>query len=516
MRSRRHAQRQLLNRLVISCIATLATSLAAAQQLPDLVTTIVRGSSVYSAPDLFEHYSEYLSEAITAESTRAIAANIAAAYVRDGYSRPSITVDDRMVRAGILAFDVVETRISNIAIDGDVGPYASQLEDLGRQLNGETLLRTEDLQSTVRRMRELTGLNLVASTESDATTPGSYRLRLDTDFRPVSGRIRLSNRGTDEIGPGFLLGQTDFNGLAGGRATLGLVYGTTLNYDEYHGLGLNGGFRPAGKDLRLSGSGFRSRSDPTERPFDRDNRYLRDRLSFAASLPVFDREAGRLTLTTGIRSEDLVITTSGIRLRDERLRFVEIGARFIDTTDRSRQYAVGLELAYGLDALGSGLTALDIANDQRSAAPAILLLDYVRATAINPLWTWRLNALGQYSDDVLTYSERFKIGGDRLGRGFEVAEISGDRGLGARVEVLRRIEALRTGAGPVSAYVTYDLAAAWKNDLPGRESAATAGVGLALAGNRTSGRIEFAKPLTHPDVEGREDLSVFVEFAVTW
>ena len=38
---------------------------------------------------------------------------------------------------------------------------------------------------------------------------------------------------------------------------------------------------------------------------------------------------------------------------------------------------------------------------------------------------------------VLPDSERFKIGGDRLGRGFEVAEIAGDSGIGAKIELRR-------------------------------------------------------------------------------
>jgi hemolysin activation/secretion protein len=80
----------------------------------------------------------------------------------------------------------------------------------------------------------------------------------------------------------------------------------------------------------------------------------------------------------------------------------------------------------------------------------------------------------------------------------------------------RRLPVLDGGFGEVGVYATYDVGAAWKNDRPGRESAATAGLGLMLNGQRTSGRLEFAKPLTHPDIEGREDLSVFLEFALRW
>jgi hemolysin activation/secretion protein len=41
----------------------------------------------------------------------------------------------------------------------------------------------------------------------------------------------------------------------------------------------------------------------------------------------------------------------------------------------------------------------------------------------------RIDALSQQTAYTLPYGERFKIGGDRLGRGFEVAEIAGDQGM---------------------------------------------------------------------------------------
>ena len=78
---------------------------------------------------------------------------------------------------------------------------------------------------------------------------------------------------------------------------------------------------------------------------------------------------------------------------------------------------------------------------------------------------------------VLPDSERFKIGGDRLGRGFEVAEIAGDSGLGAKLELRRDLMNTESFIGRLSAYGFYDIGAAWKQDQPGRESAATAGSG---------------------------------------
>ena len=65
-----------------------------------------------------------------------------------------------------------------------------------------------------------------------------YRLDVDTDFEPVSGSVRISNRGTDEAGPNFVLGQVVANGLLGGETNLGVLFGAATDYDEYHGLGL--------------------------------------------------------------------------------------------------------------------------------------------------------------------------------------------------------------------------------------------------------------------------------------
>jgi hemolysin activation/secretion protein len=112
---------------------------------------------------------------------------------------------------------------------------------------------------------------------------------------------------------------------------------------------------------------------------------------------------------------------------------------------------------------------------------------------------------------VLPDGERYKIGGERLGRGFEVTEIAGDQGLGAKAELRRELSGAGALAGRTSLYGFYDFAAAWKQDEPGRESAATAGVGFAVEYWRLSGFIEVAKPLTHTDVEGDRDAKVFAE-----
>ena len=128
-------------------------------------------------------------------------------------------------------------------------------------------------------------------------------------------------------------------------------------------------------------------------------------------------------------------------------------------------------------------------------------------------WALRFDAFAQTSGYVLPDSERFKIGGDRLGRGFEVAEIAGDRGVGGKLELRRDLRNTESLVGRLSAYGFYDIGAAWKQDQPGRESAATAGLGLAMQGAALTGYLELASPLTGPDIEGKRDASLFAELS---
>ena len=100
-------------------------------------------------------------------------------------------------------------------------------------------------------------------------------------------------------------------------------------------------------------------------------------------------------------------------------------------------------------------------------------LQFTELVRFGQRWSVRLDAFGQQSAYVLPDGERYKIGGERLGRGFEVTEIAGDQGLGAKAELRREMSSAAAAVGKTSLYGFYDFAAAWKQDQPGRESAAT-------------------------------------------
>jgi hemolysin activation/secretion protein len=487
---------------------------SAAAAAPNLTSVVVRGSTVYDAPALFAVYREQLGKPVTAAGARAIVVALLEKYEADGYSRPQAKLDDALLEAGVLRIDIQEPRIAEVRVNGDPGPHFERLETLGTKLRDDVPVTQAEIASTLRQMRALPGLTLQASTARDDPSTNVYRLDLDTQFDRTTGVVRLSNRGTDEAGPVFVLGQVMFNGLLGGRTNLGAVFGSATDYGEYHGLGLLAQVGVGTAGGGLSFNGFRSRSDPHETLVDRDDDYLRDRasISFARPLPGFER--ANLVLAGALDLDDLEILRSGERLRDERLRMLSVSPRWSWRHEQGAQYFVGLDVVKGLDALGSGLTALDLEEDPRRADFTLTRLTFTRLSRFGESWSVRLDALGQQTPHTLPYGERFKIGGERLGRGFEVAEIAGDEGIGAKVEVRRGLDDAPAILRGASLYGFYDIGAAFKNNVPGRESAATAGFGFAVQGRHVSSVVELAKPLTHPDVEGRKELALFAELAL--
>src|SRR6185503_11560157 len=438
---------------------------------PNLVSVVIRGSTVYDAPALFTVYREQLGKPVTAAGARAIALALRSQYEHDGYSPPQIKLDDSLLAAGVLRLDVLEPRITEVRVSGDPGPHLARLESLGARLQSGGPITPTGMATTLRAMRALPGLTLNATTSHDETSTNLYRLDLDTKFERTTGAVRLSNRGTDEAGPNFVLGQFMVNGLLGGQTNVGAAFGAATDYDEYHGLGLLANVGAAGG--RLSFSGFRSRSNPHEPTLDRDDNYLRDRVSMTFARPLPGAEAVATTLTAGLDLDDLEILRADTPLRDERLRMLTVGSRWTWKHGAASQSLATLEVVKGLDGFGSGLAAIDISNDPRRADFTLTRLTYTRLRKVAEHWSVRLDALGQQTAYTLPYGERFKIGGDRLGRGFEVANIAGDQGIGAKVELRRALHGAPPALRGASLYGFYDIGAAWKNDVPGRESAAT-------------------------------------------
>lgn len=498
--------------LAALCIIALSLEItqAAAQgaAAPRLTSTVIRGVTAYEPAELFPLYRDHLGQPIDRARVSAIVTALSDRYQADGYPRPRISIDDELVRLGIVRINVFEARISSVEVRGDAGPYRETVERMAGMLVQRGALRVDVLQDSLARMRRLSGLRVSAATAPDAEIPNAFRLELDTDFRAVTGAVRVSNRGTDDVGPHMATGQVLVNGLARGRLSAGVSFAGAFDYDEYRGLGVVGSAAVGEEGALLSMNAFRSRARPSYTPGRIAEGVVRDVLSLRWNRPL----PGDLSASLALEATDLSIYGLGFELRDERLRMLKVGV-----TRNMRRVGVdqlaSVEIVKGLDALNSGLFAVGIAHDPRRVDFTMLRANWIRVARIAPAWSWRVDALAQQTAYVVPYTERFRVGGVRLGRGFEVASVAGDQGVGAKVELRRDLLAAPPLLGRAALYGFYDIGAVFGNDGTGRASAASAGFGFAVSSERTQSSIELAKPLTRPDVEGSEEARLFFELS---
>jgi hemolysin activation/secretion protein len=478
-----------------------------------LTTVVVTGSTVYDAPRLFGAYRGELGKPITRESARMVSAALGDLYVADGYVKPEIRLDDTLAANGVLRAQLAEARITDVVFEGDDGRHRDALERIAAKLEASMPLRRDDIPEAIRSMRAIAGLSVTATTRRDQVAPNAYQLVVRSDFSPIDGVVRMNNRGTDQAGPNFLLGQVFANGLLGREGKIGLIFAAATDPEEYLGGGLYLDAPLGSRGTRGNALLFRSRSAPNETPVDLVDEYSRDKSTLRVSQPLRQGAELTLTLTGAFETDDLTIDRAGFLVREDRLRIFEGGLRSAWRGAHEMQYSANLALRKGVDALGAGLQANDLSVDERDPAFLVAQLNGSAVRRFAARWTARLDGFAQYSNDVLPDSERFKIGGDRLGRGFEVAEIAGDRGAGAKLDLRRELVNTESFLGRVSAYGFYDFGAAWRRDAPGRDSAATAGSGLAISGASLTGYVEVAAPLTGPDIEGQREASIFAELS---
>ncbi|HET9474435.1 MAG TPA: ShlB/FhaC/HecB family hemolysin secretion/activation protein [Steroidobacteraceae bacterium] len=478
---------------------------------PMLTTVVVNGSTVYGPPQLFSAYRDQLGQPISRDSARAVVDAIIALYERDGYVKPEIALDDSLTGRGVLRVQVHEAQISRVTFEGDTERHRGEFARIANALEQSRPLRREQVPQALRELRQLAGVTVTASTRRDTVVRNAFELVVKAEFSPVDGVVRMNNRGTDQVGPAFMMGQFYLNGV-GSQGKLGLMWAAATDTDEYLGGGLY--FDTAiGAGSRLSTLFFTSHSAPNEAPVNLEDEYDRERATVRLWHPLHQEGTTTFALSVAFDAEDLSIDSEGVEIRDDRLRIIEGGLRASWRGANATQYSTNLLLRKGLDALGAGLQAADLADDPRRVDFLVTQFTASIYRRFATDWSARLDVMSQFSPYVLPDSERFKIGGDRLGRGFEVAEIAGDRGLGGKIELRRDLLNTEGMFGRLSTYGFYDIGAAWKQDLPGRESAATAGLGFALQGAAFIGYCEVAAPLTGPDIEGKNDASVFAELS---
>jgi hemolysin activation/secretion protein len=466
---------------------------------PSFVLRAIRleGARALSEAELAPLWAGLIGATVTLETLEQLAEAISARYRAAGYVLSQALLPAQTIVDGVVRILVVEGFIDRVTIEGGPESGRDALERRFRFVAADRPLALATLERAVLLSRDTLGGGVETVLGPSPVTFGAADLTVRYTPRPYEGFVSVDNRASRLFGRWVARAGITAYDLLGQTERLALSVATSLGGPELRfiegsiaaPLGFTDGTFLDGLRFELGADATSGRPDLRKAglpllavPQDETN--LRARLV----LPVIRTRSENLSLRGGLTWRESSVRTrfAGIDLgtTTDRLLVAEAGATW-DVADR----LFGITLIDFAARQGIATWGAEIGKPGSRAREAFTLLrgSIARVQELGPPeWSLFGELVGQLAGTILPDSERFALGGERLGRGFAPGNTTGDHGFGARLE-LRRLIALGEmgGLAPLmSAYIFGDWGAAIDRDLArdGRrwESLASAGVGARI------------------------------------
>jgi hemolysin activation/secretion protein len=422
-------------------------------------------------------------------------------YRGHGFVLTTVSLD--IDAQGNVRFIVTEGRIVSVKLSQDIGPAGTMVLRFLNHLTEERPVSEQSLERWLLLAQQIPGVSVHAVLQAEAGDPGALTLVAEVAKQSFSGLLTADNRSFTDTGPAEGLAVVDLNSATSlGDQTELSIFHTSGGTDNF-GQASTSAF--IGSDgLRIKLYGGTGRSQP--------GGILRE-INYHSTITVFGGELSYPVLlkrnqsfTVNLRADAIenLIIASGTRSSTDNLRVLRLDGQYawqdlLLGNTRDALNVVNLQESNGLPILGAS-------PDHRPAGVA------GRGDEVTTFWkingsisrtqtlfsplpdatvALRLEAGGQYANEVLPSEEEFYLGGSRFTRGYYSGQVSGDKALYATAELQ-----LNTGYNfsalsqnidlGVQYYGFYDYGETWSNlktDLPHRIASAGGGVRIGLTRN---------------------------------
>jgi len=442
--------------------------------------------------------NRYVGREITAAEIFELARELTALYRNAGYILSQVIVPPQTLSDGRLALRVVEGYIANVRVEGDT-EVAGKLAALGEKIKASRPLKAGDLERYLLIANDLPGVRVRAVLSPSQAGVGAADLTLVASVKKIDGSLSLDNYGSKYLGPWQLSIGAGLNQVFGANDQWRFTGVTTGNTELSYGQ-LSYSQIVNAEGLKLGASASQARTRPGDALKQFDVRGEADTISFSAGYPLLRTRNESLLGRAVLDLRNIITDIGGARAIEEKLRVLRLGMTWAVFDRLDGNNVLDVELSNGL----GGTKQDDILQSRVGADQQFrkLSFDYERFQRLGTSFGVTLGAAGQWTDEPLSSSEQFALGGRRFGRAYEPAELVGDRALAFRMEpaYLGRTDSEWLSACHL--YGFYDLGKVWFNDsAPSANrpplSLASAGFGTRVfSGDRISATLELAKPLT--------------------
>lgn len=460
----------------------------------------IEGSTVYGDGQLQAMAAAYVGREIRGDEIFLLAQALTARYRNDGYFLSLVIVPPQSLGDGTLVLRAIEGYVDRVHVEGDPRLRA-RLQEIGALILAERPLSAQRLERYLLIANDFPGLSL-RSVLSPSQAVGAADLTLIARVREIEGFISYDNYGSRYLGPNQgtlgvtvnqLLGRNDqwrVIGAGTGDSEMGYAQ---ISYAQH--------LNAEGLQFTASTSQARTRPGYTLRSF--DVRGYSDSWTVGLTSPWVRTRNNSLFGRIAYDHSDIRSDILGARSTEDHIRALRggLGWRLHDASGGHNTLDVDYSRGLGGTRESDPLKSRAGADGQFSK----VALDYTRSQPLAGAWSLGLGLAGQWTARrPLLSSEQFALGGRRYGRGYEAAELVGDRGWALRFEPRRSTVTDGYWLRSAQSYLFYDIGEVQRfgtqaAGTKARQSLASGGFGarLLLAGSVTA-QFEAAWPLTKP------------------
>lgn len=415
----------------------------------------------------------FLGRPMTGDTLAELAGSLSRAYSKSNVALYTIAIPEQDFANDVVEVLLTEGRVAQVAINAPRGRHRLLAARAGRMTVEDPLTRaTFERQFTL--MRAIPGLTIEPQF-SDPQNDGALKLAITPKQKRRKITAGFSNRGVDLTGDGQFDLNAEFYGLAGEGDQLTLGLSAASDFKRYR-------YAAAGYQAPLTASGLTFSANAAwleTRPRGFADKGAAKLAGVSLSYPLVRgfRRAVDLSLgVDGINSDNAVL---GNLIATERTRAVRAAAGIVDAREK-RSWSASAAVSQGIDMLGARVIEPYAEKGFRKINGAASVTQ-----AVGKRVSVRFNLSGQYSGDRLPAAERFSVGGEALGRAFDTAFLTADKGAGALGELAVR----PVGGGTFATSELYAFAdRAWIGIAP---RGVDPGIDLAMASAGFGGRIKF-------------------------
>ncbi|HLK25790.1 MAG TPA: POTRA domain-containing protein [Caulobacteraceae bacterium] len=411
-------------------------------------------------------WADLRGKSVSLADLRAIGRRAEAIYAGAGYPFVAVVLGVQEVRNGIVNYDVVEGRISDLTVLGSNLAARRQATAAFQPIVNRSPLPLSDVETAYQLAKLVPGLS-ISGTLRRGSQPGGMDLVIDAQ-RPIEWRtyVNVNNLYADPVGPwGVLFGADYFGPTKYGDEASAQVYtsapvGRQVLVRASYMQRLNA----SGTAVTVSGLWGNANPKGSLSPLAiaEDVTTLRAEVS----QPLLERPNSDLLADLGLEGTNQVTKVfTNIGLSDDDLRVLDF------TFSGEHRHALGrlafsAEIRRGVDIAGAsrpGERNLSRFGGDPQATVLRFNAEVETATFKHLRLVARLNS--QYSGQRLTEPDEYSVGNLTIGRGYQPGAALGDNALGGSAE-------LRVGPFGVAKnlhaepFAFYDVVSLWNDGPP--------------------------------------------------